>query len=205
MCVGVAASHRDLRPIASTPPPGPLNCCASRFVRGSMRDSGMPGTLIPDRALADGDRPGGGCDACLDRFRHLRGFRIDARHRAVAAVERPHTAFTTGDGDWRGPNLDRFLNHIAVAVHANGLRAARRDDPDRVARHGDGATRGRQCDVRNHRIGVGIDAYERTSAVGQHPHASCRARERARATDSYFDLVQRALVGLGAAAGVAAG
>ena len=46
MFVGVAASHRDLRPIASTPPPGPLNCCASWFVRGSMRDSGMPGVLI---------------------------------------------------------------------------------------------------------------------------------------------------------------
>ena len=145
----------------------------------------------PDRSFADRDVAAGSGNADLDRRRHLVRFRIDARHAAVALIERPHSAGAGRDEPRRRSHLDRLDDEVGVRIDAGDRAAFGARHPQRVFAESQSVRSGRQSDLSDNEIGRRIEAGERTLLIGHQPDAAGTGGHRA------FRVADRRLHGRG--------
>ena len=112
---GPAATHSDPWATTTAPPPSPVKLDGAIGPRIDA-DHRHAGCADPDRAGAGRNLTGTGGRGDRDRRDDLVARRVDARHAAVAAIERPHAAFANREPARPCANLDRLDRLVGVRV-----------------------------------------------------------------------------------------
>ena len=171
-------SHTDPRPTRTASPPLPANCCTTALVDGSMRESGNSNAVTHTEPSPTAISPPPPGHADLDRRDDLVGLRIDARHAAVALVQRPHRAAAGGDEAGRLADRNRLDDEVGPRIDARDRAVLGARHPDGVLAEREAVRSGRDVDFRDHGVGRGIEARQRALGVGHQPDAAGAGDDR---------------------------